>query len=90
MGYQSIYKTNGSGRDTYIDSNNGGFSVLNEPVKMTKPGTFLPVLKRIRENKSTIDSKTICYRTDGTGRDSYIGRNNGGFSNPSKMMEYRE
>ena len=90
MGHQSIYKTNGTGRDLYIACNNGGFSVMNGPRVQPKPGAFLPKLAHRRGRTTTIDSKSVNYRTDGTGRDSYINLGNGGFFNSGKKMEYRE
>lgn len=64
-----LYRTNGSGRDTYISTNNGGNFRINTAVcdksatslfssKLSTP--VLPVPKSIR------------YRTDGSGRDTYI------------------
>jgi hypothetical protein len=42
-----MYKTNGSGRDTYIFSNNGGFSDIHySPTFFDKPGTMLPSIRR--------------------------------------------
>jgi hypothetical protein len=41
------YKLNGTGRDTYIWSNNGGFSQqFYEPNNYGKPGTMLPKITR--------------------------------------------
>jgi hypothetical protein len=41
------YKLNGTGRDTYIWSNNGGFSLQHyEPNGYDKPGTMLPKINR--------------------------------------------
>jgi len=37
------YRTDGSGRDTYISTNNGGFSVSNEPYH------FPPISKQIEQ-----------------------------------------
>ena len=41
-----IYKTNGTGRDTYIFNDNGGFSTMYQPTNFSKPGTFLPKVPR--------------------------------------------
>jgi len=78
----SIYKTNGTGRDTYIFNNNGGFSIMHQPQSYQKPGTFLPSVSRYREKSPVIHSKAVNYRQNGTGRDSYIMFGNGGYSNP--------
>jgi hypothetical protein len=37
-----VYKTDGSGRDTYIYNDNGGFSIMHGPTNYDKPGTFFP------------------------------------------------
>ena len=69
------YKLNGAGRDTYIFSNNGGFSdVYYGPNTYEKPGSMLPTIrgKAAAEKKPTIHSKSVYYRQDGTGRDTYI------------------
>lgn len=39
-----IYKTNGTGRDTYIYNDNGGFNKMYAPRSQNKPGGFLPGL----------------------------------------------
>ena len=70
-----VYKTNGTGRDTYIFTDNGGFSGIGySPKNYDKPGTLLPnIKKRISpEKKPYLQSKSVYYRQDGSGRDSYI------------------
>ena len=42
VGRARIYNTDGSGRDTYISLNNGGFTALYSPVKSMQPGSFGP------------------------------------------------
>jgi hypothetical protein len=37
-----MYHLNGSGRDTYIFNNNGGFSITNDRNVFAKSGKFLP------------------------------------------------
>lgn len=69
------YKTNGTGRDLYIYSNNGGFSDVHySPTHYDRPGAMLPnIKKRVSPEKMpNIHSKNVFYRQDGTGRDSYI------------------
>jgi hypothetical protein len=68
------YKLNGTGRDTYIWSNNGGFSQkFYETNNYDKPGTMLPKInRRSPEKKPYIHSKPPAYRQDGSGRDTYI------------------
>ena len=69
------YKLNGTGRDTYIFSNNGGFSDVHySPTYLDKPGAMLPTIRRkpAGDKKPNIHSKSVYYRQDGSGRDSYI------------------
>lgn len=69
------YKTNGTGRDTYIYGNNGGFSQdYYGPNTYDKSGTMLPTIRRKAspEKRPYIHSKSVYYRQDGSGRDSYI------------------
>ena len=86
------YKTNGTGRDTYIYCNNGGYSdVSYGPNVYAKPGRMLPQLRYegSAEKKPYIDSKAVHYRQNGSGRDTYILFNNGGYSNPNQLADYR-
>jgi hypothetical protein len=39
-----MYHNNGTGRDSYIYMNNGGFSIYNELSSSMKPSRFLPKL----------------------------------------------
>lgn len=39
-GRAKIYATDGTGRDTYITTNSGGFSINNYPAASFKGGTF--------------------------------------------------
>ena len=74
-----IYKQNGTGRDGYIHNNNGGFSIPGGPTNRSlSTGKFLP---SIANNKTTVTpyqsnvihkAKPTHWRSDGTGRDSYI------------------
>lgn len=63
------YRTNGSGRDTYIATNNGGYYKINTslfnrvPTSLYSSKTSTPVLPM---------PKSIRYHTDGSGRDTYI------------------
>ena len=89
-----IYKTNGTGRDTYIYNDNGGFNKMYAPRQQAKPGGFLPGLDHKqfyqKEKHPHIHSKPIQYPQDGSGRDTYVKTTNGGFINPDlKYREYR-
>ena len=74
----SHYSPNGEGRDSYIYVNNGGVDRnkcpynFNEDSRITRR-SFSPVSPRL-------ESKPIKYKSDGTGRDTYIGSNHGGLS----------
>ena len=59
-----IYKTNGTGRDTYIFNDNGGFATMYQPTNYNKPGTFLPKVpkQRYKEKSPQLESKAVNYR----------------------------
>ena len=40
LAYTTHYQINGTGRDTYIANDNGGFCASYEPSKAVEPGTF--------------------------------------------------
>ena len=83
------YHTNGTGRDSYIVRNNGGFNKMYNPIKWPNVGTFVP--KRVpRENTPLMHPMPVYYHSNGTGRDSYIVETGGGLHNLSRMIEYRE
>lgn len=80
------YFPNGSGRDSYINANSGGFSrfmpkqVINPHYEIIKPS--FPSSKYQDISKT---SWTFKYKSDGSGRDSYILQGSGGL-----QREYRE
>ena len=39
-GHRRLYNANGTGRDTYVSSNNGGFRAAHYPAVAGKPGSF--------------------------------------------------
>ena len=85
------YNINGSGRDTYISLDNGGFNLLYSPRQQDKAGQFLPNVNRSPEASKKFASvaqyaKSIMYKNDGTGRDSYCITGNGGFTNPHRAI----
>ena len=70
----SNYKTDGSGRDSYISVNNGGF--------YTPRKQYPTVLTSSRSTQffgGASGNRTVKYNSNGTGRDSYIVTNSGGF-----------
>ena len=83
------YQINGSGRDTYIYNDNGGFNSMFKPRQQDKISTFLPNVNRSPDAAKKFTNaesmaKSIKYRTDGSGRDSYAVVGDGGFTNPHK------
>ena len=68
------YHPNGGGRDTYIHNSNGGFTLLYQSVKWPEKGSIQnkPLFKKPPPNP-IMGAKTVFYRNDGTGRDSYVG-----------------
>lgn len=72
------YYSSGSGRDAFIMYNNGGFSDARyfNPVHSTaymRHKTYATVSPSPRK-----DAQPVEYRSDGSGRDSYIVFNSGG------------
>ena len=63
------YFGDGSGRDSYVIVNNGGLTSELKPNLMKRP--FLNTCQN--RNKSPQKSAvSLTYRSDGTGRDSYV------------------
>jgi hypothetical protein len=82
------YLPNGDGRDGYIYSNNGGIA------KYTYPFGFKEESRIARKTRTSfspqLDPKALKYKSNGTGRDSYIGFNHGGLvSSYEKHSFYR-
>ena len=82
-GRAKIYNTDGTGRDTYVSTNNGGFSIPNQAAVQSKGGSFgaQPYRRSFMYGGSPSPAKPIHYPTNGTGRDTYIYQNDGGLSN---------
>ena len=81
-----MYNVDGTGRDMYISVNNGGFTTSNLPSPSVKPGSF----GRSQDNFNSMNvarsggaggspQRTNNYHTNGSGRDTYIATNHGGF-----------
>ena len=75
-GHAIHYPSNGTGRDTYIQRYNGGFTKMHQPcAPIPPPGTIKqkPSFHEVRQPPHPVmDSKPVFYRADGTGRDKYI------------------
>ncbi len=72
-GHMIHYNTNGGGRDSYIYRNNGGFTKMQEFKKWPEVGSIQgkPSYPKNKPNP-VMEAKTLFYRSNGTGRDSYI------------------
>jgi hypothetical protein len=70
------YFANGDGRDSYIFCNNGGVERNTYPFSFKEDGRSLK--RKVVASVPSLGAKPINYKTDGTGRDTYIGFNNGG------------
>lgn len=70
----SIYHSNGTGRDTYINYDNGGF-------RKVCPNNYRVLYSTLRSSMKTtnINPKFPIYKSNGYGRDSYIYSSCGGF-----------
>lgn len=82
MSYEKLFKyiqyyPDGSGRDSYINSNSGGFSRFMPKQLIQKYSSYprAPVYN-FKDLRKT--SWAIKYKSDGSGRDSYIISNSGG------------
>lgn len=86
-----IYYPNGSGRDTYIYNDNGGFALMKKPRPQFHPATLIDNSNQPRREKFPfLHSRPINYSQDGTGRDTYIITGNGGLMHsPGPRKEYR-
>lgn len=73
----SIYQIDGSGRDSYISYNNGGFWKDNVISGKTKQKDCVP-RKKYSLISLTRNPPPFKYWSDGSGRDSYISYNEGG------------
>ena len=83
------YFSDGTGRDTFVKTNNGGFFKAYEPVKAS-PVTSFTAKRYYVPPSPVIKSRGVYYRSDGSGRDNYIELNSGGLNNQFRHNEYRE
>ena len=80
------YYSDGSGRDRYINENNGG--MLSKDIHQKKTLDLIP----LHNNFKSLVRQTapLKYYSDGTGRDGYILHESGGLErNHKSMNEYR-
>ena len=81
----SHYRRDGWGRDSYISTNNGGFQSENETRKVQNHS---PVRDFGKQNAPNLHSRAVSYHANGTGRDSYIAHNQGGFGTPGSKETF--
>ena len=72
MAKPSRYTIDGIGRDSYIETNNGGLYSRHRPASAMTVGTFTQP-KRAEFALCNMGSKRSNYHFNGGGRDSYIG-----------------
>ena len=73
------YFSDGTGRDTFVKTNNGGFYKGYKPAP-APPVTSFMSRRRYEPPAPVMKSRGVQYHSDGTGRDSYIGFNAGGLT----------
>ena len=86
-----IYNNNGSGRDSYIYGNNGGNTTYSFPRAQNQPasirlgggGLSACAVRYTSVGCKGVEARPTRYVQNGSGRDSYISHNDGGFSSPS-------
>ena len=79
----SYYRTDGSGRDTYISYDNGG---TFQP--MSNINSFDKVVLRPKSAVTKTAVRSLHYVCDGSGRDSYIRISDGGLHSPSVPQHF--
>lgn len=78
------YTADGQGRDLYISSNSGGFcKKYNHGVELKE--TY-PASVKFKFTNVQLHSAPLVYRSDGSGRDSYILREAGGLREDIKSL----
>jgi len=75
-----IYKSSGTGRDTYVMHDSGGFLKASSADALIRSGSLVRSFSASRLQTTAIEGKTMIYRSDGTGRDGYIVLDSGGFT----------
>ncbi|CAI2381880.1 unnamed protein product [Moneuplotes crassus] len=85
-----FYNPNGTGRDTYIHSNHGGFAVTKERNAQPDCGAMNSKEVHLTTSSPYIHSKPVHYSTNGTGRDTYISCSSGGLYSSDKAGSGRD
>lgn len=79
-GYKVTYHSNGTGRDTYININAGGLYASYIPAPCLGVSSFNTKRIPAPAPAPVIAPLGVHYYSDGSGRDSYIGINEGGLA----------
>lgn len=74
-----FYRTEGTGRDTYISHNSGGILRSNTIVSSPIRGRN----RAMQAARTRQSPKSLHYHCNGTGRDVYIGNDDGGLHSPT-------
>ena len=88
MPFATHYKVDGQGRDSYINIDNGGLQARYQPA-MNVVGGNISNKKFEERSLCNIPSKHVGYFSNGTGRDGYICRTNGGFYPEQPIAAYQ-
>ena len=85
MQYNELAKTVhyipiGDGRDAYIYKNNGGISKYAYPFNFKEESRV--TRRMFYPGSPSLGAKALKYKSNGTGRDTYIGFNDGGLTSP--------
>ena len=86
------YKVDGAGRDTFISFDNGGYYASYSPEIYVRDGPIHAkrTIEDYEKSLCKIPSKHVAYFSNGTGRDGYIARNNGGFYPEQTVAAYQQ
>ena len=90
MAKPSSYQPLGTGRDTYIIRNNGGLYHEYTPASAITPTNFRNCKMRQSFNLCGLDVKMPNYLADGSGRDTYIVKSNGGLYPQKTAAEFED
>ncbi|CDW80645.1 UNKNOWN [Stylonychia lemnae] len=102
LGRPSQYAVDGSGRDSYINQDNGGLYKAYEPAYAPNTGTFQTYSRKKFSANAQFETKRTQYFSNGSGRDAYVvqqqlnlgdnqiyRRGNGGFYPAELIAEYK-
>lgn len=68
----TLYRTDGKGRDNYIRINNGGLTISSAAQESDDRKPFLRTRNGYLPPAPRMQSPTLKYQSDGSGRDFYI------------------